>query len=316
MKLVTFRVADGAERLGLLLEKVVVLDLQRAHLVAAGCGHPALGGMQALIEAGKEGLSLVSGLRDVATPDCRYEVGVDARLLAPLPRPQQIRDCLSFDQHLIGCAEAIRVRMDLAEILPRHVSMIETMKSRPIYYKANRFAVTGPDTEVVWPAYSQLRDYELEMAAVIGQRVKNVTPREASGSIFGYTVFNDFSARDTQALEAGGGLGPAKAKDFDNANAMGPCIVTSDEFDPYNARMTASINGEVQSIGHSSSMNRSFEELISHISQSETIYPGEIIGSGTVGGGCGLEQGRLLEDGDVVELEVEGIGILRNRIRV
>jgi 2-keto-4-pentenoate hydratase/2-oxohepta-3-ene-1,7-dioic acid hydratase in catechol pathway len=316
VKLVTFALTDEDQRLGVHLDESVVVDVQRAHSIVSGTTERALASMQALIEGGEPALELVSRLRAAAPLNCRFEIGPSARLLAPLVRPEQIRDCLSFDQHLIGCAEAVRQRMGLAEILPRHRSMIQAMQARPLYYKANRFAVTGPDTEVTWPAYSKVRDYELEMAAVIGRKIKNATPEEARRAIFGYMIFNDFSARDTQTLEGEGGLGPAKAKDFDNANAMGPCLVTADEFDPYKATMTARLNGTIQSVGHSSSMNRSFEDQISYISQSETLYPGEVIGSGTVGGGSGLEKGRLLEDGDVIELEIEGIGVLRNRIRV
>ncbi|WP_312017943.1 fumarylacetoacetate hydrolase family protein [Bradyrhizobium sp. sBnM-33] len=123
------------------------------------------------------------------------------------------------------------------------------------------------------------------------------------------------SARDTQTKEMPGQLGPAKSKDFDTGNCMGPCLVTYDELrDPYDLTMIARVNGEEWGIGSSSTMMWKFEDLIQHISASETLYPGEFLGSGTVGSGCGLETSRFLTAGDVVELEVEGIGILRNRI--
>jgi 2-keto-4-pentenoate hydratase/2-oxohepta-3-ene-1,7-dioic acid hydratase in catechol pathway len=113
----------------------------------------------------------------------------------------------------------------------------------------------------------------------------------------------------------GGQLGPCKGKDFDNGNAMGPCLVTADEIpDPYNLTMICRVNGEEWGRGNTSSMYWKFEDLIAHISQSETLHPGEFFGSGTVGNGCGLESMRFLEHGDVIELEVEGIGILRNRV--
>ena len=111
-----------------------------------------------------------------------------------------------------------------------------------------------------------------------------------------------------------GGLGPAKGKDFDTGNIIGPCIVTKDEIDPYNLTMIARVNGEEWSRGSSSTIHWTFEDLIAHVSRSETLHPGEFFGSGTVGGGCGLEQEKYLSPGDVIELEVEGIGILRNRI--
>ena len=111
-----------------------------------------------------------------------------------------------------------------------------------------------------------------------------------------------------------GQLGPAKGKDFDTGNAIGPCIVTADAIDPYNLTMVVRVNGEERGRGNSGTIHWEFEDMIAHISQSETLHSGEFIGSGTVGGGCGLEIERYLEPGDVVELEVDGIGILRNRV--
>jgi 2-keto-4-pentenoate hydratase/2-oxohepta-3-ene-1,7-dioic acid hydratase in catechol pathway len=123
------------------------------------------------------------------------------------------------------------------------------------------------------------------------------------------------SARDTQALEMAGMLGPAKSKDFDTGNVMGPCLVTADELpDPYDLAMIARVNGEEWGRGSTRDMRWQFDDLIAHISRSETLYPGEVLGSGTVGNGCGLEQLRYLKPNDVIELEVEGIGVLRSRI--
>lgn len=170
------------------------------------------------------------------------------------------------------------------------------------------------DYHVRWSAYSKLMDYELEMTMVLGQTGVNIDRDDAGAYVFGYTIFNDLSARDTQFAEMVGGLGPTKGKDFDGANVLEPCIVTADEFDPYAARMTVRVNGEVRSEGDSRTMRYRFEDLIAYISRDETLHAGEILCSGTVGGGCGMEQGRLLESGDVVELEIEGIGVLRNRI--
>jgi len=149
---------------------------------------------------------------------------------------------------------------------------------------------------------------------VIGRRGKDIPVEEAHRYIAGFTIFNDFSARDQQMREAPIGMGPSKGKDFDTGNAIGPYLVTPDELDVTNLRMVARVNGEVWSEGSSRGMHFSFAQLIAHVSQSETIYPGELWGSGTVTNGCGLELGRSLQPGDVVELEVEGIGILRNRV--
>jgi 2-keto-4-pentenoate hydratase/2-oxohepta-3-ene-1,7-dioic acid hydratase in catechol pathway len=192
--------------------------------------------------------------------------------------------------------------------------MHEVFKLRPIYYKANRFAVVGHDAEIHWPPYSKLMDYELEMGCVIGTTGRDISREDARSHIFGFTIFNDFSARDTQGMEMESGLGPSKSKDFDNANVLGPWIVTIDEFYPDDAAMTVRVNGEVRSSGRSNTMTVKFEDLIAFISTSETLHAGEILGSGTVGGGCGLEAGKLLADGDVIELDIEGIGVLRNKV--
>jgi len=181
---------------------------------------------------------------------------------------------------------------------------------QPIYYKCNRFAVTGTGSTVRWPAYSAVIDYELEIACVIGRKGRDIEAANASDHIFGYTVFNDLTARDAQFKEMQGPLGPAKGKDFDAANVMGPVIVTADSVDAGNLRMRAWVNGELRCDKHSSSMHWSFSQIIEHVSRCETLYPGEILGSGTVGGGSGLEVGRFLKHGDRIELEVEQIGRL------
>ena len=314
MKLVTFTLADASEpRLGALIGEGQVLDLQLAQVAIHGQPHPDLVSMQALIETEGPGLERAKALA-AALPESGLLPRAEVHLLAPLPRPVQIRDCMCFEGHLVGSAEAVMRRTGANEPTERQKAMAAAFKDRPIYYKANRFAVTGPDTTVNWPPYSKVMDYELEMGCVISRRGVNIPHDQASSHIFGFTIFNDFSARDTQGAEMASGLGPSKSKDFDNANALGPCIVTADEFNPYDAAMIARVNGEIRSEGHSSSMTYSFEDLISFISTSETLHPGEILGSGTVGGGCGLEQDRLLESGDVIELEIVGIGRLANRV--
>ncbi len=138
---------------------------------------------------------------------------------------------------------------------------------------------------------------------------------KAKDHIFGYTIFNDFSARDAQRIEMEGRLGPAKGKSFDGGNVMGPWIVTPDEIgDPYKLKMESRVNGKARSQGTSEGMLFSFEEIIAHVTKDETLMPGEFIGSGTVGNGCGLELGWYLEHGDEIELEVEKIGVLKNKV--
>ena len=182
----------------------------------------------------------------------------------------------------------------------------------PIYYKGNHNATNHPDTDVVWPDYSEEMDYELELAAVIGKRGRNIPVEAADNYIAGYTIFNDFSARDTQFREMEANLGPAKGKDF--ANGFGPYLTTADAIDIDDVEMTARVNGEVWSQGTPGTMHHTFEDIVAHVSDSETLYPGDVIGSGTVGRGCGLELGTLLSEGDTIELEVEDIGTLRHHI--
>ena len=150
---------------------------------------------------------------------------------------------------------------------------------------------------------------------MIGRRGVDIAEADAHRHIFGFTIFNDVSARDTQMAEMAGRLGPAKGKDFDTGNVLGPWIVTPDEIGDFNdLTMVARINGEELSRGTSGAMHYSFDRIIAYLSQSETLHAGEVLGSGTVGTGCGLEHGRFLEAGDIVELEIDRIGVLRNRV--
>jgi 2-keto-4-pentenoate hydratase/2-oxohepta-3-ene-1,7-dioic acid hydratase in catechol pathway len=246
-------------------------------------------------------------------------------LLAPVPRPGSIRDCMAFEEHVINSTRAIGLgpyaRVDrLAERFLGQRFSIAHRASRsfyrqPPYYKSNPRSVVGPDAEVRIPAYCEQFDYELEWGVVIGRQGVDIPAERAREHIAGYTIFNDFSARDAQKREMGGRLGPAKGKDFDTGNAIGPWLVTPDELpDPYDLTMVARVNGAEWSRGSTATMHWRFEDLIAHISAAETLYPGDFIGSGTVGMGCGLEHGSYLKPGDVVELEVEGLGMLRNRV--
>ena len=185
---------------------------------------------------------------------------------------------------------------------------------QPIYYKCNRFSVIGTGQDVLWPLDSKMLDYELEFGVILGKGGKNIAKDKARSHIFGYLIFNDVSARDIQMREMQGQLGPTKGKDFDTGNIMGPWLVTADEVaDPYNLTMVARVNGEEWSRGNSGTMHHKFEDMIAHASADETLHAGEFLGSGTVGNGCGLEQGRFLKPNDVVELEIDGLGLLRNR---
>jgi 2-keto-4-pentenoate hydratase/2-oxohepta-3-ene-1,7-dioic acid hydratase in catechol pathway len=315
MKLVTFRDdLDQGERLGVLVDdEARILDVQAAFQRRTGAGHGDLASMQALIEAGPEALDRVRALADRPDEASCVALRETGQLLAPLPRPIQLRDCLCFEEHLINAIDGRNRVMGRTERTPEQERRLELFRSRPFWYKANRMAFTGPDTIVHWPAFSSWMDYELEYAAVIGRTGRAIAEADAMDYVFGYTIFNDFSARDVQNDEMAS-LGPCRSKDFDNANVLGPCIVTADAFDLAGARMEARVNGERWGGGSTASMTTSFAQLIAFISTSETLHAGELLGSGTVGTGCGLELGRRLQSGDVVELEVEGIGILRNQV--
>ena len=153
----------------------------------------------------------------------------------------------------------------------------------------------------------------MELAAVIGKQGSNVRAADARDYIAGFTIMNDFSARDIQRREMKVRLGPAKGKHW--CTGLGPHLVTRDEIpDPYNLRMTARVNGETWSEGNSGTLYWKFEQMIEFVTQDDTIFPGDVIGSGTVGTGCGLELDRWVQPGDVMELDIERLGILRNRV--
>ncbi|HXX64730.1 MAG TPA: fumarylacetoacetate hydrolase family protein, partial [Bacteroidota bacterium] len=183
----------------------------------------------------------------------------------------------------------------------------------PVYYTSGHQNIAGPEDEILWPSFTEKFDYELEIAFVIGRTGRNIRPENAREYIAGFTIMNDFSARDIQRKEMRVRLGPAKGKDW--CTGIGPVLVTPDEIgDPYNLAMRARVNGELWSEGNTSSIYWKFEQMIEFLSRDQTLHPGDVIGSGTVGGGCGLELDRWIRPDDVIELEIEKIGVLRNRI--
>jgi 2-keto-4-pentenoate hydratase/2-oxohepta-3-ene-1,7-dioic acid hydratase in catechol pathway len=224
-----------------------------------------------------------------------------ARLLAPL-RPRSLRDFLAFEGHLKNAYAR------LGRDIPAEWYEV------PAYYKGMPDTVIGPDAEVPWPAWTDKLDHELELAAVIGAGGRDIAVDDAPAAIFGYTIWNDLSARDVQARELPVGMGPGKAKDWDGSNVLGPCIATPDELDLTGARMQVRVNGEVWGEDTPASMHHSFADMIAYVSRGQTLHAGEVLGSGTAAGGSGLELDRWLQAGDVVELEIDGIGVLRNRI--
>jgi 2-keto-4-pentenoate hydratase/2-oxohepta-3-ene-1,7-dioic acid hydratase in catechol pathway len=328
MRLVTFSRDGGGPRVGALVDSDrSVVDLKHS---AERTGLPSQNfrTMLALIDGGERALDEARTLLDRTVSAGIGEAIIPSDeivLLAPVPVPRQMRDFLSFEQHLRNARE-MRFRKKaakeadpaaaFADYVRRGVVLPpEVWYAQPIYYKCNRFSVIGTGADIRWPRYANLLDFELEFGVFIGKGGADIPADMARGHIFGYTIFNDVSARDAQAREMEGQLGPAKGKDFDTGNVMGPCLVTADEIpNPYALAMTARINGEEWTRANSATMHWTFEQIIEFVSRDETLYPGEFLGSGTVGGGCGLELDRWLAPGDLIELEVERIGTLRNRI--
>jgi fumarylacetoacetate (FAA) hydrolase len=216
----------------------------------------------------------------------------DVDLRPPVLHPPAVRDFMAFEEHV---ANARRQRG--AEVPAEWYEL-------PVFYFSNPAAISGPDDDIPYPEGTEELDYELECAAVIG----------ADGAIGGFTVMNDWSARDLQRREMRVGLGPAKGKDF--ATSIGPVLVTPDELDGSSGEMVARVNGEERSRGNLAAMYHGWDALLAAASRNTVLRPGDLIGSGTVGNGCILEHGdrRWLQRGDVVELEIEGIGVLRNRV--
>ncbi len=223
------------------------------------------------------------------------------RLRTPIPRPLSVRDFYAFEAHVKKGFEK------RGEPMPKEWYEI------PVYYRSGNHNIIGTDEDVLWPRFTEKFDYELELAAVIGRKGSNIPAAEAGGYIAGYMVMNDFSARDIQRREMRVRLGPAKGKDW--CTALGPVLVTADEVgNPYNLEMTARINGQEWSRGNSGSIYWKFEQMIEFLTLDDTVFPGDVLGSGTVGTGCGLELDRWVQPGDVMELEIEKIGVLRNRV--
>jgi fumarylacetoacetate (FAA) hydrolase len=219
----------------------------------------------------------------------------EVRLLPPVLNPPAVRDFYAFEQH-VATARAARG----LEVPPEWYE-------QPVFYFSNPAAIFGPEDEVPYPDGTEELDYELEVAAIVG----------AEGGIGGFTIMNDWSARDLQRREMKVGLGPAKGKDF--ATSLGPVVVTVDELPGGEAEMVARVNGEERSRGNLRDLHFGWEQIRAHAARNTVLRAGDVLGSGTVGTGCILElssapdwDGRWLQPGDVVELEVEGIGVLRN----
>ncbi|WP_042166938.1 fumarylacetoacetate hydrolase family protein [Streptomyces sp. NBRC 110035] len=241
----------------------------------------------------------------------------EVRLLPPL-RPASVRDFVTFEEHV----EGVRRSVDGAAGVPGQ------WYAAPTFYFTNPHAVYGPRDDIPVPPGSAVLDFELEVGAVIGREGRDLTPEQARDHIVGYTVFNDWSARDLQSAEMTVGLGPCKGKD--TATTLGPYLVTADELEPYRDNegflrlaLTAEVNGEVVGRDLLSNMSWTFEEMAAYAARGTRVVPGDVLGSGTCGnGGCLAELWGLrgeqspppLKPGDTVTLTVEGIGTVSSTV--
>src|SRR5262249_40868233 len=230
----------------------------------------------------------------------------------PVPPVASIRDFYAFEQHVRTCRRQ------------RGLDMVPQWYQVPVFYFSNPAGVIGPDDPVAAPHGSEALDYELELACVVATEARDLPADDrALECVAGFTIMNDWSARDLQRVEMAVGLGPSKSKDF--ATSLGPEVVTFDELqDRYrdgrlHLEMTATVNGKRLSHGNGGSMYWTWPQLLAHASRDTVLRPGDVLGSGTVGTGCILELtpeavGGWLKPGDVVELTIERLGTLRNRV--
>ncbi len=316
MKLVTFLNKIQESRIGWLVDEGVV-DMQLAH-------ENLPTDMLTFIDNHEEYFPIIKALGDVPA---HYQLS-EIQLLAPLPNPRSFRDYIGFEMHMQNASRSFGHKIG-----PAWYDM-------PIFYFTNHQAIYGPDDEIKRPTKETKMDIELELACIIGKKGKDLKAEDARPYIFGYTVFNDWTARAIQKVEMEIPLGPHKGKDF--ANAIGPCIVTADEMEQYrvpfdesvftdpirvpsvqidrfNLKMTSRINGVTVCEGNYQTVYYTFEQMMERASENNVnLMPGDILGSGTVGWGSLIENNftvhRPLEPGDVVELEIEGIGVLRNKV--
>jgi len=302
---------DVARLVLVLPEEGRVVDLKRAHAALAharGATRDAAlrvadalfpGSMSAAIALGEDFLDAARAVAD-KVPDAA-PLSIDGLKWLPATDPKIVRDGLTFIDHIKGFHEKMKL------------TPAPSLLRVPGYFKGTTTTMVGHEAEIPWPGFVNRMDYELELGWIVGRPGKDLDPSRARSHLFGVTIFNDCSARDRQADEFAIGMGPQKCKDF--AYAVGPWITTIDEFEDLSTiPMEVRINGEVWASGNSGNMLWSPEELLAYVSLGEWIEPGDIIGSGTMGKGSSLELDREVSPGDLIEMEVGKVGVLRNRL--
>lgn len=321
MRLVSFSPKGAGSRVLGALEDGTVLELARAAaaLDVPGAGPALLATMESLLGDWEHGLAVaretaaraVPGTAETGTRLAGARHALDSVVIhSPVRQPPSVRDFYSFETHVKNA----RARRGLP-VPPEWYEF-------PVFYFSNPGALVGHGESVRRPAWTEALDYELEIACVIGKQARDVRAEDWRSVVAGFTILNDWSARDVQRREMAVGLGPAKGKDF--ATSLGPAIVTLDELESrrdgerHNLAMEARVNGTTLSRGNAREMHYTFGQMIARASQDVYLFPGDVIGSGTSGGGCLLELGPevhlWLKPGDEVTLEIELLGALTNRI--
>ncbi len=318
MKLVTFQKIDGSIHIGW-LNKNGVVAMQKADKRLPN-------DMLAFIDDHETYFKIIRE-ENLETISPHYQLS-EVKLLAPLTNPRSFRDYVAFEEHMLNASKSFG-----HTVSPEWYNI-------PIFYFTNHQAIYGPNDKIKRPEKETKFDIELELAVIIGKKGNDIQDENADDYIFGYTIFNDWTARAIQRQEMTVPLGPHKGKDF--ANAIGPCIVTKDEFEKhrctitrethpehlqmpqttdgrFDLSMTARINGETICEGNYKTVYWTFPQMIKRASENNvSLMPGDILGSGTVGWGSLIENKfsvhRPLEPGDIVELEIENIGILKNTV--
>jgi 2-keto-4-pentenoate hydratase/2-oxohepta-3-ene-1,7-dioic acid hydratase in catechol pathway len=295
VKLVTFEIATARgplERLGGLRGGEIV-DLNLADSTVP----PDLLG---LLDGGNEAMARARRALAEAASSAVRDAG-EIRLKAPLPRPRSLRDFFAFEDH----AKAGAAR--------RNEPLQKEWYDQPVYYKGNPREIYGPGDAIPWPSFTRKLDFEFEIAAVVGKAGRDIAVADAASHIAGYVVMNDCSARDIQKNEMVCRMGPAKGKDF--ATVLGPWFVTADEWPKGEIPpLAVRVNGEEWSRSNGLQPYWNFSIMLSHASQSETMLPGDLLGSGTYFKGCGLDQDRWIKPGDELELDAGPLGVLKNKV--
>ena len=323
MRLVTFRSRNqpnSPSRIGALVQNdSSIVDLTGLH-----AGNAEFASMLEFIRAGQDALDRArEAVKTAVSRNQGLVASSEATLLNPLPNPPLVRDWGMMAEHALfflhqGAAARAAREPDPKAAMERfkaagQLDLPKNYFTMPRFYVANPLNFAGPDQVIEWPRNCDSLDYELELGLVIGKTGKDIPESRAREHMFGLTMLNDFTMRDVQQQE---GSPSGRSKEFDGSYAIGPCIATLDEFpDIYDITVRTRLNGEQKTESSTKTLRVTFERAIEHVSFSNTLHAGEIFGTGTFQNGCGVETGRLLRDGDVIELEADRLGTLRNTLR-